>query len=209
MGFFRELFSRPVTSRDLRVKLHEVERDRRRTTLELRKLGNRQADLIERIKKLRREGNHIEVDYLWEELKGLKVEIGVLKRDARVRNLEGISLKRYIRGLEKLERSGDKDSVRRLIERVRSSGLDSKLVSSQLDDREYLDELSAVLEDAGLDAELLDEFDRDDEKDSFLAQIDEINAAEEAGDLDVAFEKESTLRTKLEEGEGRQSEKQH
>lgn len=201
MSFFRELFSRALTARDLKQKLNEVERERRRAMHEMKKLSSRQADLLERIKNARKNGNTLEFDYLYEDLKAIQVEAKIIKKEAHIYNLEGISLKRYIRGLERLERIGDKESAKKLIERVRTSGLDAKLASLEIDDRAYLDELQATLDHAGLDADLFEDLDHDPDKLKFLAQIDEINAAEEAGDVNAALEKEAKLRAELEEGE--------
>ncbi|MGE0430848.1 MAG: hypothetical protein AB7K09_05255 [Planctomycetota bacterium] len=202
MSFFRELFSRPVTSKDLQGKLQDVEKSRRRTMLELRKLGAKQTELVEQIKRERKNGNAIEVDYIWEDLRAIKSEVALLRKEGRILNLEGIALKRYIRGLERLEKSGDRESARKLMDRIKNSGLDARLAAADVDDKEYLSELQATLDDAGLQDDSWEEFADDPEKLKFLAQIDEINAAEDAGDLEHALEKESQLKTELEkEGE--------
>ena len=202
MGFFRELFSRPVTAKDLRHKLQEVEKSRREANLELGSLSRKQADLVERIKQQRKLGNAIEVDYLWEDLRAIKAESAMLRKEARVLNLEGITLKRYTRGLERLEKKGDRESARKLMERIKTSGLDARLASADVDDKAYLAELQATLDDAGLSDDIEDDFQDDPEKLKFLEQIDAINAAEDAGDLEEALEKESKLKTELEkEGE--------
>ena len=50
MGFFKELFGKSVQVKDLKVALIGVERERRRSQIELRKLGARQSMLVEQIK---------------------------------------------------------------------------------------------------------------------------------------------------------------
>src|SRR5262245_3092282 len=95
MGFFQLLFGQKIDSRLLKVKLREVERERRKYFMEVRKLSTRQSGIIDQIKGARKEGNQIEVDYLWEELKDLKHDFAFNKRAAKVANLEGIALKKY------------------------------------------------------------------------------------------------------------------
>ncbi|MBZ0135955.1 MAG: hypothetical protein K8I27_06240 [Planctomycetes bacterium] len=200
-NFFASLFGTRVDLRKLKVKLREVERERRKYFMELRKLSTRQASLIEQIKRARREGNSIEVDYVWEELKDIKHDFAFNRRAAKVSNLEGIALKKYIRGLERLEKRKDKEGVNKLLQRIRSSGLDAKLALQQIDEESYLDELNATLDDLGLEVEGdLDE--SDPEKARFLSEIDTINEAEEGGDFDAALKTEAELRSKLESEEG-------
>lgn len=200
-NFFASLFGTKVDLRKLKVKLREVERERRKYFMELRKLSTRQASLIEQIKRARREGNSIEVDYVWEELKDIKHDFAFNRRAAKVSNLEGIALKKYIRGLERLEKRKDKEGVNKLLQRIRNSGLDAKLALQQIDEESYLDELNATLDDLGLEVEGdLDE--SDPEKARFLSEIDTINEAEEGGDFEQALKAEAELRTKLESEEG-------
>lgn len=200
-NFFKLLFGNKVDSRLLKVKLREVERERRKYFMEMRKLSQRQATLIEQIKNARRDGNNMEVDYLWEELKALKYDFGFNRRSAKVSNLEGIALKKYVRGLERLEKRKDKNGVMKLIQRIQNSGLDAKLALQQIDEESYIDELNATLDGLGLemDADLADD---DPEKARFLSEIDTIVDAEEAGDFDSAIKVESDLKTRLETEEG-------
>jgi hypothetical protein len=200
-NFFASLFGTRVDLRKLKVKLREVERERRKYFMELRKLSTRQASLIEQIKRARREGNSIEVDYVWEELKDIKHDFAFNRRAGKVSNLEGIALKKYIRGLERLEKRKDKDGVNKLLQRIRSSGLDAKLALQQIDEEAYMDELNATLDDLGLEIEG-DLDDADPEKARFLSEIDTINQAEEGGEFDQALKAEAELRAKLESEEG-------
>ena len=199
--FFASLFGSKVDLRKLKVKLREVERERRKYFMEMRKLSTRQASLIEQIKRARREGNSIEVDYVWEELKDIKYDFAFQRRAAKVSNLEGIALKKYVRGLERLEKRKDKDGVNKLLQRIRSSGLDAKLALQQIDEEAYMDELNATLDDLGLEVDA-DMDDSDPEKMRFLSEIDTINEAEEGGDFDQALKAETELRAKLESEEG-------
>jgi len=196
-NFFQMLFGSGLDLRKLKVKLREVERERRKYFLDLRKLSASQTDIIEKIKGARREGNQFEVDYLWEELKSMKHDFAFNKRAAKVSNLEGIALKKYIRGLERLEKRKDKDGVNKLLQRIRTSGLDAKLALQSIDEEAYLDELNATLDDLGLevDAEMSDD---DPEKEKFLSEIDTINEAEGSGNFEEALKTEAQLKQKLE-----------
>lgn len=196
-NFFQMLFGSGLDLRKLKLKLREIERERRKYFLELRKLSASQTDLIEKIKGARREGNQFEVDYLWEELKAMKHDFAFSKRAAKVSNLEGIALKRYIRGLERLEKRKDKDGVNKLLQRIRNSGLDAKLALQSIDEAAYLDELNATLDDLGLEIEH-DMSDEDPEKERFLSEIDTINEAEGAGNFEEALKTEQELKQKLE-----------
>jgi hypothetical protein len=198
MGFFRNLFEKAITARDLKVSLIRVDRDRKRKQLEVRKLSAKQGDLIDTVKKSRKEGNSLEVDYVWEELNGVKLDLAFLRRESRVLNLEGIALKRYIRGLERLEKADNRTGIKQLLDRTRKSGLDAKLAGQFVDEQGYLDELSAIMEEIGLEAEQFDMMEDDPAKARFLAEIDAINAAEEVGDFDAAVEKEEELKAELE-----------
>lgn len=200
MGFFQLLFGQKIDSRLLKVKLREVERERRKYFMEVRKLSARQSALIDQIKAARKEGNQIEVDYLWEELKDLKHDFAFNKRAAKIANLEGIALKKYTRGLERLEKRKDKNSIQKLITRVRNSGLDAKLALAQIDEEGYIDELNATLDALGLEVEdaLLED---DPEKKQFLEEIDSIVEAESSGSFDEALKSEAELKRKLETDE--------
>ncbi len=198
MGFFQSLFGGKVDLRTLKVKLREVERERRKFFMELRKMSAKQTGLIEQIKSARREGNSIEVDYLWEEMKEIKYDFAFSKRSAKISNLEGIALKKYIRGLERLEKRKDKNSINKLLARIRSSGLDAKLSMQSIDEQSYIDELNATLEDIGLEVDA-DMSEQDPEKERFLDEIDTINEAEGKGDFEEALKTEADLKRKLEE----------
>ena len=199
MSFFEELFGRgKLTARDLRAGMLRVERERRKKRLELKKLETRQTRLVDQIKEARKSGNNLEVDYLWEDLKGTKLERAMAMREATVLNLEAITVKKYMRGMQRLEKRKDQTSIDSLLRKLRTSGLQAKLEMENLRTEEYLDELRTLLDDAGLEDDLDDLSEDDPEKAAFLAEIDAINAAEERGDVDDATEKESELKAKLE-----------
>jgi hypothetical protein len=198
MGLFKDLFTNQVTLRDLKTALLKLERDRRKKQREMRKLSDRQGELIQEAKGARAKANDLEVDYLWEEISGIRTEQTMLRRDMRILNLEGIGLKRYVRGMERLEKQKNPNGVKKLIERIRTSDLDSKLGVANLREQEYLDELKLILEDVGLELDTAEEFEDDPEKAAFLSDLDGIVHAETAGDEESAQAKADALRTRLE-----------
>jgi hypothetical protein len=200
-GIFEQIFNRrkQVTSKDLKVALMGVKRDMKRKHLELKKLAAKRADMIERVKRGRKDGNSMEVDVLWEEMKQLRIDAAEAKREAKVLTLESIGLTRYLRGLTRLEKGKDETRIKSLLERVRTSGLDEKLRGEEVDEMAYLDTLNATLEEIGLEIEDREVEEEDPEKARFLAEIDAINMAEEAGKLDEALAKEQELHKKMED----------
>lgn len=199
MGLFRDLFGqKSISAKHVKVELLKQDRTRQRKHQEFRKLENKKNGLIEQIKQARKIGNHLEVDYLWEELQHLKVDTTHLKRELKILNLEGIALKRYCRGLERLEKTNNKEGIRKLLTRIRSSDLENKLARQNINEKEYLDELNLMLEEVGLDVDLTETEEDDPMKNKFLQEIDAINSAEEEGEYDLAFEKENHLKSTLE-----------
>ena len=204
MGIFDKLFSKDdqeVTSRDLKIALKGVERERRKKQLEIRKVAQKRGDTLARLKQARKENNREEVDFLYEDLQQLKIDQSLARRESKVLNLEAIGLKRYVRGLERLEKTSAKGRIRDLMQRVQMSGLDEKLRGSSVDEEAYLDALNATLEDLNMELEDTTDLlydDGDPEKDALLAEIDEIIAAEEGGDLEAASVREHKLQVKLE-----------
>ncbi len=201
LGIFSRLFGqqeKPPTTRDLRVAQMGVQRERKRKQLEMRKLAVKRSQTLESIKKSRKNNNTMEVDFLWEELKHLKIEAAYLMKEARILNLESIGLQRYIRGMARLEKTGQSARVQSLIEKVRRLGLDEKLRGAEVDEAAYLDSLKESLDEIDLELETLDhELESDPEKAKLLAQIDLINAAEEKGDFETAKAQEDKLQEQL------------
>ncbi len=201
LGIFDQIFKRKkeVTSKDLKVALMGIKRERKKKQMELRKLGVKRSDTIEKIKRARRDGNAMEVDVCWEEMKQLRVDAAYAKREAKVLSLESIGLTRYAKGLERLERTNDQSRIKSLLDRVRTSGLDEKLRGAEVDEMAYMDSLNATLEEVGLEIEDWEDEEDDPEKAKFLADIDAINSAEDSGKIDEALAKEQELQKKLEE----------
>jgi hypothetical protein len=201
LGVFDQLFRRKKdpTSKDLKVALIGLKRERKKKQMELRKLAGKRADVVERIKRARREGNQMEVDVGWEDMKQLQVDAAYAKREAKILSLETIGLTRYSKGMERLERSGDQGKIKSLLDRVRASGLDEKLRGVEVDEAAYMDSLNATLDEVGLEIEDLEMDDEDPEKAKFLADIDAINEAEGAGKIDEALAKQQHLEKKLED----------
>jgi hypothetical protein len=197
MGFLRSLFSKPLTTAELRPQLARVSHERRRRMMELRKLGRKREKCIETIRKARKSGDNLEVDFNYEELKQLQFDAGYARREAKVASLEEIALKRYVRALERLEKAKDSEGVRKLFARIRSSGLEAKLAEQRIREQDYLDELNAVVEIAG--EELREEEPEEDEdKEKFLRDIDRIIEAEDGGRADEAKKHKKALEKRLE-----------
>ncbi|HBP17274.1 MAG TPA: hypothetical protein DEA08_05680 [Planctomycetes bacterium] len=202
MGIFDKLFNqedKEITSRDLKIALRGVERERRKKQMEIRKLSNKRNETIARLKGARKDNNREEVDFLYEDLQQIKMDQAYARRESKILNLEAIGLKRYVRGLERIEKTSNRGKVRDLMQRVQMSGLDEKLRGSAVDEEAYLDALNATLEDIGMeleDTELMLE-EEDPSKAALLAEIDEIIAAEEGGDVDLAVERQHELQERM------------
>lgn len=201
MGIFDRLFNREdreVNSRDLKIALKGVERERRKHQLELRRLSHKRLDVLGRLKLARKDNNREEVDFLYEDLQQIQLDQALIRRETKVSNLEAIGLKRYIRGLERLEKTSSKGRIRDLMQKVQMSGLDEKLQGASVDEEAYIDALNATLEDLQVemaDAEIAEE--EDPGKEALLAELDEIIAAEEGGDQDEARHREQALQERL------------
>ncbi|MHC4473805.1 MAG: hypothetical protein ACYS99_22950, partial [Planctomycetota bacterium] len=138
--------------------------------------------------------------FLYEDLQAIKLDQALARREAKVLNLEAIGLKRYVRGLERLEKTTSKGRIRDLMQRVHMSGLDEKLRGQAVDEEAYIDALNATLADLNLeleDSELLYE-EQDPDKEALLAELDEIIAAEEGGDVEIALQRETALQERME-----------
>lgn len=202
MGLFDKLFNSGeedvVTSRDLKIALMGVKRERRKKQMEIRRLNLKKNEVINRIKKARRDGDAEEVDYQYEELQQVKIDTAYARREAKILNLEGIGLQRYLRGVERLEKTSNKGRIRELMQRVQKTNLDQKLRGQVVDEEAYLDSLNMTLDDVKLELEdvgMLE--DEDPEKAKFLAVIDEINEAEVNHDFDIAVEREEKLKEEM------------
>jgi hypothetical protein len=164
--------------------------------MELRKLSRKRSKAIEGVRKARKAGDSLEIDYHWEKLKQLQYDAAYVRREAKIANLEEIALKRYVRALEKLEKAKDTEGVKKLFAKIRSSGLEGKLAEQRIREQEYLDELNAIV--ALADEELHElEAEEDEEKAKFLAEIDRINEAEDGGRVEQANKYRDALTKKL------------
>jgi hypothetical protein len=202
VGIFDKLFNqdeKEITSRDLKIALRGVERERRKKQMEIRKLSNKRNEVITRLKQARKDNNREEVDFLYEDLQQIKMDQAYARRESKILNLEAIGLKRYVRGLSRIEKTSSRGKVRDLMQRVQMSGLDEKLRGASVDEEAYLDALNATLEDIGMELEdnelMLEE--EDPGKNALLAEIDEIIAAEEGGDVDIALERQHKLEERM------------
>ncbi len=197
MGILRSLFSKPLSTKELRPELARLSRERRRKMMAMRKLGRKREKLIDGMRKARKSGDSLETDYLWEEIRQLQFDAAYSKREVRIANLEEIALKRYVRALEKLERRKDTDGIRKLLTKIRSSGLEAKLAEERIREQEYLDELNAIVE---LATEELheEELEEDEEKARFLEEIDRIIEAEDSGEDAKAKKHRDALSKRLE-----------
>lgn len=200
MGMFDFLKVKPVSLEELEPYLRSVSSRRRRSMMRLRKLAQKRNRLIEKARKARKAQDDIELDYIWQELKGLRAESAYLKREAKVTTLEEIALKRYYRGLKRLKERGDTSRMMELFRRLRESGLEAKLQKEQVDEQAYMDELNAILSIVGEEVAALED-EEDEEKEAFLKELDRIIEYEESGRKDVAEKKKESLAKRLEEGE--------
>ena len=129
----------------------------------------------------------------------MKLDRVWLIRESTILNLEGITVKKYLRGMERMERNNNHEGINKMMERIRGSGLEAKLDADRIATDEYLDELRAIMDDVGLDIDTLDVEEEDPEKAAFLSEIDAINIAEESGNLDDVTVAEERLQQQLEE----------
>ncbi len=181
---------RHVDVKELKSALDEVERDRRRNRVEIRRWERKRKHVLDRMKRSRVQGNQLEVDYLWDEFKEHRTGGSDLRREGRIYNVEGVALKRYIRALERLERRNDREGASKLLERIQGSGLMERLSLENEAEQLYLDEINSILDEFGG----LDEEEKvDPEKALFLAELDSIRTAEESGNEEEAEEREGEL----------------
>jgi len=200
MGVFDFLRTRPVTAEELEPYVRGAEKARREAMMRLRKLAARRRRMLGKAQKARAAKDEIELEYAWQELKSLRAETAYAKREAQVATLEEIALKRYWRGVKRLEEKRDVKSMRRLFERMRESGLEAKLRGEHVDEQAYMEELNAILAVVGEEVEAI-ESEEDEEKAEFLKSLDAIIEAEKTGDKHTARELKQRLERQLEHGE--------
>lgn len=191
MGIFEKLFGRKTLSiEELKEAAQQVEKDRRRNRREIRRWERKRKKTVDRMKQSRQEGNQLEVDYLWDELKEHRKMGSDLRREGRVYNLESIALRRTVNALERLERKSDQGGARQLLQRIQSSGLAERLAIDREDEIRHLEEMNAILDEF---AGTPEEEPEDPEKIMFLAELDSICEVEADGDSEGAAAREKEL----------------
>jgi hypothetical protein len=182
---------------ELRAALDETERRREEKRLALKKLLVRRDHVLAGLKDARRAGDALKVDTLWDSLEEMRADLGNVRREAKVAALESRTLARYVRGMEHLARRDDREGIRRLLGRVRSSALPDLLSRAEIDEEKYLAELDLlVADDAGAEEPAAD----DPRKEEFLRRLDRIAEAEGAGRAQDARREEEDLRQELDDG---------
>ncbi|MCA8959543.1 MAG: hypothetical protein KDC38_03475 [Planctomycetes bacterium] len=188
--FLQSLFSRRrLRLDDLQDALQEVDRERRRVRVEMRRWERQRRLVMERLKRARSTGNSVEVDYLWDELKAHRVSGHDLRREARGHNLEGLALRRAIRAIERLETQRDRIGAQRLLERFRESGVLERLALHDDSRENCLHEVSAILEELGGDSEPKE----DPEKAMFMAELDAISSTTGTEEPEASTDREREL----------------
>ncbi len=200
IGILRKLFGapEPITVETLKGALHEVEGDRRRNRVTVRRWERQRKQYVEKMKGARAEGNQLEADFLWEQFKQHRSEGVDIRREARVYNLEALALGRTVRALERLEKKKDRDGARALIERIRASGLPERIALDRDEQLRSLEDMNQILEEFTGERE---ELEADPEKALFFAELDSIAEVERAGDPEEAKEREDELLGRFEEEE--------
>jgi len=194
-----------------KVDLEEVEAAvvsaqtrRRRLFRRLRVLANRRRRLLERAKRARKRGDKMEIDFIWEELKGLRTEAALLRKDARVAMLEELTLERVERTMKRMQKTGEEGRIKDVIKRLIESGILAKIGQEQVSEDAYAEELDAVLSYTA--ESVIEEPEEDEEKAKFLEELDAIIEAEERGDRHEAKRRVRRLEEAVEKGLGEEEE---
>jgi len=199
--WFSGIFNRGLDLQNMKVTLRLAERERQKTFAEMRKHDARQTQLINDMKSARKNGNNLQVDYLYEELKQTKHEMALAHRTGRIANRQTILLKRAIYAFERKAKAKDKNSIQGMIERLSNAGLDKMIASTSVSDEEYVARLDELLGTTEFDDSMMLADDMDDNKSKLLSELDAINAAEEQGNFEIAVEREKEIKRMLEQDE--------
>ena len=176
----------------------DCQKRREEKRLALKKLLVQRDQILTGLKTARRAGDDFKVDTLWDELQDTGRDVAMTRREAKVAGLEYQTLRRYVSGMEHMNRQGDREGVRKLFERARSSRLPELLGRAELDEERYLQELDLLVsEDA--ESEALPE--DDPRKEAFLRRLDTIAETESEGQVEEARRQENQLKQELEDGE--------
>ncbi len=194
-----------------KVSVEEVEEatkaaqeKRRRLFRQMRILARRRRRLLERAKKARKQGDKMEIDFVWEELKGLRTEAALLRKDARVAMLEELTLERVERTMKRLKKAGDEGRIKDVIHRLIESGIIAQIGQEQVSEDAYAEQLDAVLSYAT--EATVEDAEEDEEKAKFLEELDAIIDAEERGDKHEAKKRARRLEEAVEKGLGEEEE---
>lgn len=194
-----------------KVSLEEVEKAtkeaqgrRRRLFRRLRVLSKRRSRLLERAKKARKSGDKMEIDFVWEELKGLRTEAALLRREARIASLEELTLKRVLLSMKRMQKTGDEGHIKDVIKRLIDSGLIAKIETENVSEDDYAQELEALL--SYTSEMVVEEPEEDEEKAKFIEELDAIIEAEERGDRQEAKKRVRRLEEAVERGLGKEEE---
>ena len=194
-----------------KVSVEEVEEatkaaqeKRRRLFRQMRILTRRRRRLLERAKRARKQGDKMEIDFVWEELKGLRTEAALLRKDARVAMLEELTLERVERTMKRLQKAGEEGRIKDVIQRLIESGIIAKIGQEQVSEDAYAEQLNAVLSYAT--EAVAEDTEEDEEKAKFLEELDAIIDAEEKGDKEGAKKRARRLEEAVEKGLGEEEE---
>ncbi len=193
----RLLRGKEPSLKELTTAREEAKHRRDEHRLALRKLLVRRDHVMAGLKQARRDGDDVKVDTLWEELEELRPDLALTRRETKVAGLEYQTFRRYVRGMEQLSQHGDREGVRRLFQRVRSSRLPDLLSRAEIDEERYVQELDLLLSDEGELEEIREE---DPRKEAFLRRLDAIATAEAGGKEEEARRAEDALKQELEDG---------
>jgi len=198
IGILRKLFGapEPITIESLKSALQQVERDRRKSRVGVRRWERERKKLLDKMKTARGEKNDLEADFVWEQFKQHRVEGAELRREGRVYNLESLALGRTVRALERLEKKKDREGARALIDRIRTSGLPERIALDRDEQLRSLEEMNEILEEFTGE---LDHSPEDPEKALFFAELDSISDVEKSGESLEAKEREEELLRRFEE----------
>lgn len=193
-----------VTSRDIKIALKGAEREIKRNKMGIKKINQKDQQLLQKLKKARREGRTDDVNEFYQDLQDNKIEKMTFKKEGKILRLETMALKNTLRGVERLEKTSNRGRIRDLMSRIKDSNINEKLQAGTIDEESYLDSLGMIMDDI---TDELQDFEgslvgqNNPEKARFLADLDEIIAAEEEGSEEIALEKEEKLRSNLESEE--------
>ena len=193
-----------VDIKEVEEASRQAQERRRRLFRQLRVLANRRRRLLEKAKKARKSGDEMTLDFVWEELKGLRTEAALLRKDARVAMLEELTLERVERTMKRLKKAGDEGRIKDVIHRLIESGIIAQIGQEQVSEDAYAEQLDAVLSYAT--EATVEDTEEDEEKAKFLEELDAIIDAEERGDKHEAKKRARRLEEAVEKGLGEEEE---